>query len=258
MPVDRILYTRHITKDEAPAWLCPTCGAGHFRLDSQSLNTSWASESEQARSEEWFGAEHVELRFVALFKCDNEKCKEAASLAGRGEVQELHEDHMEDVKYVEVLFPTYVNPSPLLITLPLRCPNSVTEELIKSFTASWGDFPSAGNHIRTATELLLDSLRINKTAPIKNKTKRHSLTLHERIETIKTKHPNVHEHLLAIKWLGNAGSHSASLTRDSVFDALDIFESVLEELYSNHPKNIKQLVTAVNLRKGPVRKRTQA
>lgn len=105
-----------------------------------------------------------------------------------------------------------------------------------------------------AVELLLDALRIKKLT-INKHGKRMRLCLHDRIVSMKSKYPTVHNKLLAIKWLGNEGSHPGTLTRDLVFDALDIFESVLDKLYSKHPMTIEKLVHAVNLRKGPPRKK---
>lgn len=254
MPVDRVLYAKYLTRQEAPPWPCPACGSGHYRLLQPSLHSEFTSGTQQAWSEEWFGAEHVEMRFVALMKCDNKKCSESASIAGRGEVLEFPDERMEKIEHQDIFYPTYVVPSPTLIELPTRCPQNVSEELAKAFVASWGDFSAAGNHIRAATELLLDALKIKKTKA-QGARNRVPLNLHSRIESIKAKYPAVYELLLAIKWLGNAGSHPGALTRNSVFDAFDILESALNSLYSDHPKAIGKLVRAVNRRRGPHRKR---
>ena len=60
--------------------------------------------------------------------------------------------------------------------------------------------------------------------------------------------------LYAIKWLGNAGSHSSSeITLDDVFDAYELMHHVLIELYQ--PKNrLNKLAKAIRKRKGPLRK----
>lgn len=256
MPVDRHLFTSPIMGATAPHWRCPTCATGYFRLDKKSVLTSYDSDSESAKNEIWFDAEHVSQRFVAMLKCDNKQCRDSAVASGAGTVDAQPDERMERLEYIDVLHPTYVNPSPPLIDIPKRCPDVVVDELRAAFVASWGDFPAAGNHIRAAVEHLLDALGVNKTNGRKGAARRF-LTLHTRIGNLKAAHHAVRDELMAIKWLGNAGSHIGGLTRESVFDALDIFEAVLHGLYLDHPKAIKQLVKMVNKRKGPGRKRAK-
>lgn len=225
-----------------------------LRLDASSLAFAMSSESARASDEEWFDANHVEYRFTALLKCDNSACREVAPVAGLGEVDEVPDERMERLEYVEQFFPTYFDPSPILISIPTRCPASVREQLQASFSASWTDANSAANRIRVAVELLLDSLRIPRTRKAKN-GRRHRQSLHERIESLPQQRAEIKDLLLAIKWLGNYGTHETTLTQDSVYDALDIFEVVLTSLYSEHPRRIKQLVKVVNKRRGPVRRK---
>lgn len=254
MPVDRELYTQSIKKDGAPNWPCPRCSGGHLRLETESLTRSWTADTQEASDHEAFEASWVEQRFVAMLKCDNVKCKEPVVLAGTGRVEEWPDEHLTEMFYEDVFTPAYVFPSPRLIALPPNAPSAVVEELNQAFTASWSDFASAGNRIRAAAECLMDALRIPKTT-VNAKGKKEPLKLHSRIDKTKAKYPTTHQSLLAVKWLGNAGSHSTVLTRDAVFDALDIFEAVLHELYSTHPSAIKKLVAQVNARKGPTRAR---
>lgn len=253
MPVNRELYVASLTKEGAPNWPCPRCNGGHFRLRPETLHSSWTADTQAASSEEAFEASWVEQRFVAMLKCDNGKCGEVAMVVGTGKVNEWPDEHLTKMLYEDEFIPTYVLPSPRLIAIPANCPAAVAAELEKAFVASWGDYSSAGNRIRVAAEHLLDALRIpRQTVGVKGKLER--VSLHSRINRIKEKYPEAHDSLLAIKWLGNAGSHS-DLTRDEVYDALDIFESVLSGLYSKHPSVIKRLVRSVNARKGPRRKR---
>ena len=51
--------------------------------------------------------------------------------------------------------------------------------------------------------------------------------------------------LRAIRWIGNQGSHT-ELTRDNIFEALDIVDSVLEHLFNDHGKRVKERVEATN------------
>lgn len=225
-----------------------------LKLDSDSLKHAYSGESSRAADAEWFGAEHVDFRFTCLMKCENTNCKEVSVACGRGDLEEHPDERMENITYEQAFYPTYFKPSPILIVIPVRCPAPVREELCAAFVGSWGEFATAANRIRVAVEKLLDALKIPKT--IKNKAgKRLPITLHARIQSLPTKHEAVKTSLLAIKWLGNYGSHETDMSRDSIFDALDIFETVLTALFSEHPRRIERLVAAVNKHKGPARRR---
>lgn len=254
MPVDRNLYSKSITKEGAPNWPCPRCRGGHFRLVPDSLVSSWTGDTRASSSDESFDPSWVELRFGAMLKCDNHRCSEIAVVAGTGMVAERPDEYMGNMSYEDVFSPKYFLPSPRLIDIPVNAPAKVVSELEQAFVASWSDYASAGNRIRAAIERLLDSLRVQRLT-VNVKGKREPINLHNRISKIKGKHTAAHDSLIAIKWIGNAGSHSNALTREAVFDALDIFESVLAGLYSKHPSVITRLVKSVNARKGPARKR---
>lgn len=206
----------------------------------------------EIQDEEWFDASIDERRFVAMVECDNVRCQETASVAGKGWVDEWVD--RGERYYRNIFLPDFVRPSPRLIVIPSQCPPEIRTELDYAFVASWGDFAGAANHIRTATERLLDSLKIPKQV-INAKRKRTPIVLHNRIQKLEKTHPVVHDYLMAIKLLGNAGSHTDTLTRDDVFDALDIFESVLDTVYSRHAATLRRLVKKVIARRGPVRKR---
>lgn len=79
------------------------------------------------------------------------------------------------------------------------------------------------------------------------------MSLHDRIMNLPSSRSNVKDQILAIKWLGNHGTHAAIMTRSAVYDAIDIFEMVLSILYSDHPARMKKRVSGVNKRGGPMR-----
>lgn len=252
MPVNRELYAQKITKESSPNWPCPRCGGGHLRLVRDSLYSCPTGDTNEESSEAHFEIEMGVLRFTAMLKCDNDRCRESSVVAGTGYVEDWSYEIQD---YREFYVPDYVCPSPNLITIPPKSPIEVTKEIKQAFVASWGDCSAAGNRIRVAAERLMDSIKIPKTTT-KN-GKRKLLSLHSRIDKAQKKYPRIHGSLLAIKWLGNAGSHSAALTQKDVFDAFDIFEIVLDELYSQHPSTTKALVRQINKRKGPARRKAE-
>jgi hypothetical protein len=155
---------------------------------------------------------------------------------------------------VEYFYPAYVSPSPPLIIIADVYPELVIEELRLSFASSWSDFSSAGNHIRAAVERLLDYLKEPRYRRKSGKQVR--LTLHSRIKELANRNKELSDSLLAIKWLGNQGSHSDKLTRNDIFDALDILDFILNDLFICPQMKIKKLVTKINKAKGPVKKRS--
>jgi hypothetical protein len=82
-----------------------------------------------------------------------------------------------------------------------------------------------------------------------------SVTLHKRIENLQATRPKLKElcdQMMAVKHLGNAGSHPGIQVRDTdVFDALDILERILQDTYSGHPGQLARAVKQINKRKGP-------
>ncbi len=255
MPVDRKLAAESISNEACPAWKCPSCEAGLFRLEKDTLHYQLEGHLELVWREDWFDpATDAKYRFTALLRCTNDRCLEVASVAGHGTSFEDPDEEANRMDYAEEFFPTYFNPSPPLIDVPPACPVDVAAQLKRAFVASWDEPGAAAGRVRIATELLLTHLKVARTKP-KRGGGRTRLNLHQRIEVLPAKHADVRDALLAIKWLGNAGAHEAEMSRDTVYDAFDILELVLRKLYSKDHEAVERLVKAVNKRKGPAVKR---
>ena len=97
----------------------------------------------------------------------------------------------------------------------------------------------------------MDDRGIAKKAKNK-KGKFDALTLHARLERFAAKNQQVGEHLLAIKWLGNSGSHASELTKHDVMDAFELLEHALEEIYDSKTSRLNTLSASINKKKGPV------
>lgn len=253
MPVKRELWKESITKAYVPSWHCPACDGGYLRQKPGSLHFEETSESVKAREDEAWDPDWIEYRFSCLLMCNNERCKEPVVVAGQGRIEMVQTSAEGDSAYVEFFYPEYMSPSPPLVPIPKEYPDAVVSELKKAFVAAWGDFPSAGNHIRSAVERLLDYLKEPKSK-LGRSGKRERLPLHTRIVNIASRDKQLSESLLAVKWLGNVGSHSDDLTREDIFDALDIVDVILDDLFVRHRARIKKLVTAINKNKGPSKK----
>lgn len=249
MPVDRVLFTSNFSKHGAPNWPCMTCRGGHLRLDPASLNHLPTAQSRKGWDHPGHDHDWDTLRAVALVVCDNPKCQEPATVCAEGKWEEDGDWEQQQMEYTAFFLPTHFCPSPPLIEVPDACPEEAHAEIRLAFVSSWSDQAAAANHIRTAVERLLDARRIPKM--ITRASGRKRLPLHDRIELLKTREPDAYAALMAIKWLGNAGSHTDDLNREDVFKAFDILEVALHDLYVGHAKKIGRLIASINTHKGP-------
>jgi hypothetical protein len=85
------------------------------------------------------------------------------------------------------------------------------------------------------------------------------LTLHRRIELIPKKHQHLQDLFFAVKWLGNAGSHSdKAVTKDDVLDAYEIMAEILQDLFVKKTSRVKHLAKLINKTKGPAKPKKKA
>jgi Domain of unknown function (DUF4145) len=209
--------------------------------------------------EDWSPGD-AEYRFSALLECKNHLCREVIAIAGHGHgyYEQVYYsdpetgDSESDMTYTEKFYPNYINPSPALIVIPTLCPKNIKEELSKAFISSWGDPYAALNYIRSSVEQLLGHLKI-ESMQIKPSGESIRIPLHNRILILSTQNKLIGDCLQAIKWLGNAGSHADEISRNDVYDALDIIEMVLDDLFVRHREKLISLISVINEQKGPSR-----
>lgn len=85
--------------------------------------------------------------------------------------------------------------------------------------------------------------------------KRKNLNLHERINSLPNKYHDIQDLFMAVKWLGNAGSHSGNtVSPDDVLDAYELMEKLLTEVFDEQSKKLKALAKNINKKKGPTTK----
>lgn len=68
-------------------------------------------------------------------------------------------------------------------------------------------------------------------------------TLHDRIENYKKTKPQICTLLLALKIVGNEGSHTSKIKNEDILDAFKILEQVIDDLYI---KKRKRIMTIAN------------
>jgi len=165
------------------------------------------------------------------------------------QVSDQHEEAL-----IEEFTPTFFHPTLNIFRISENCPELVKNEIIDSFKLFWFDLPSCANKVRTSLELLLNEQKVNKTTSTK---KGRRLKLHERIVEYKKKNEQVADFLLAIKWIGNTGSHIGTLERNDLLDAYELLDFSLSKLYDNKETELEKLQREINKRKGTRKKTTR-
>lgn len=247
MTVDRSLYAAAF--DTLPDWPCPTCGKGHLKADKGLLLNKETGPSKAIRDHGAWDPDWIKSRFAGLLECNFANCGDLVAILGDVAVEEYYEtDHEGELsrEYRDLFKPISLSPPPLPITPPAKTPDLVKGALGEAAGLLWQSPEGAANQVRQAVEHLMDEQGMAKSDP------GIYLPLHNRIKEFEAKDAKNAEILLAVKWLGNSGSHVGDLTRDDVFDAFDMIELVLVNLYDTTTADIMAKVKAINAHKGPV------
>ncbi len=79
----------------------------------------------------------------------------------------------------------------------------------------------------------MDHMKVSKQITTK-RGKSQDLALHARIELFAKTSPDVGSKLLAIKWIGNSGSHSDQLQSEDILDVFDLLSYAFGEIFEKN------------------------
>lgn len=255
MAIDRIIYKSSFSKGNQPQWSCPTCSKGILVGLKGSFHYEELSESRNARSHSDWDPDWIVYTYSCVLKCANPNCREVVSSVGVGHVDydPIFEDdgseHPTGVEYYDCFVPKFFHPHLKIFNIPKKVPDYISLEIEKSFELFFADPHSAANHIRTALEKILDYLKVRKYRNIKGK--RIGISLHKRIGLLQKKYTQFEKQFLAIKWLGNTGSHGSQITIDDIIDSYEILDYLLDELFDQKSRSIEKLSRTINKKRGP-------
>lgn len=242
--MDKQLWNRPFHKDACPPWPCPVCNSGVLILMPEALREHATIESMRGHNEDWWGPENVVLSFTAWAECSNKKCAEEFAISGTGFVDQVPiGDDMQQSEYVDFFTPRHVQPALHLCTLPTNCPDEVRLALEAAFGLYWQSKPATAGRIRVALERLLDHLGI----PSKNSTGK-TIALGIRIDQFSKSDPINGAYLMALKWLGNVGSHTTEVDTNDLLDAFEVFEHVLAELIGHRSAAVANLAAQLTVK----------
>ncbi|HLX60299.1 MAG TPA: DUF4145 domain-containing protein [Planctomycetota bacterium] len=213
-------------------------------MEAEDIESKAASSHEDWEPTWYTGA------FAGFIQCNNPDCRQSVAVLGT-----VSNDDRDDDEGGREIFSVY---APKIFIPPLHLfnivstwPIEIRNALIAAFQQVFIDPGSAVNHLRTVIEELLTSLgyaryEIKKGAP------RKFISLHSRIDRFAKDQPQHKDTLLAAKWIGNAGSHPGSITKDDAFDAFDLIEFALNEILGKQSKSIATLAKKVNKSRKPL------
>lgn len=236
-------------------WVCPTCCNGMLRIKEDTFHKNEIRNSRDHSHDEW-EPEWVQYVFSCMLVCKNDLCKETVSCAGVGGVESnfgYDENNEPDYSYDDFFLPKFFEPHLRLFNIPEGCPKSVSNPLNESFRHFFSSPSAASNNVRVALEELLTELKVRRFNLVNSKQR--FMNLHQRISLIPPKIAHLKENLLAIKWLGNAGSHgNGKISLDDVMDSYEQIEHILDEIYTSKRKKLATMAKLINRKRGPVRR----
>ncbi len=239
-----------------PPWLCQSCEGGTYSGLEKKKQIIETGPSKAAHAHEAWDPDWIVERFTYFLECNS--CKEIAAVVGTTS-NFLHQyygpNDDADTHLATTLHPEHITPAPLVFALPKKTPRQIADEVKRAFSLLWSDHEACASRIRTCIELLLDDIKISKTR-MTNEGKERELSLHKRIEKYSEIDKESADLLLAVKWIGNAGSHSntAGLERNDILDVFEILDFVLEQNYVGQRKRLATLAAAINDAKGKPKK----
>lgn len=246
--MNRSLWTRSLGTNSCPAWPCPVCRKGTLALIPKSLVYKETVVSKRAHGHEEWDPDWVTHKFTAWAECRHPTCKQEFAIAGTGGVEPEFDAERAYV-WEEYFSPLFCQPMPCMIDIPAKCPEEVRNELQEAFALFWSNRAACAGRIRVALESLMNHLGVPKRKKEKN-GRYFDLSLHARIDAFaKTKSP-VGSQLMALKWLGNAGSHSTEVSKDDLLDAFEIMEHSLVEIIDKRSAKVAALAKKLTKKHG--------
>lgn len=237
--MDRHIWTQELSTHYCPPWPCSVCRKGTLALIKDSLLFKETVESVRSHKQEGFDFDWIAYVFTAWAQCTHPSCKQEFAIAGTGGVapQWLTED---DWGYDDYFSPKICNPMPDIFVFPAKCPDDIKGELRGAFSIFWSNHAACAGRLRVALECLMNHVGVPKRRRGAN-AKFFDLTLHARIDAFAKSEPTIGSQLMALKWLGNTGSHDSNVSTADLLDAFEIMEHALAEIIGGHSARVAAL-----------------
>jgi uncharacterized protein DUF4145 len=183
---------------------------------------------------------------IGQCRCNNRECQEFVHFIGSYVTE--RDDSDDPPVFLQKFVIKFFFPAVPLIRIPPATPEVVASLLRRSFTVAFTDQSASGNLLRSSIEALLTKHRVARF--VTSHGRRHRLTLHQRIARLPSRFRSKTDPLSALKWIGNAASHS-ELSVEGLRLAFEILQRLLEDLYGTEERELKKAIRRVNRRRKP-------
>lgn len=246
--MNRYIWTQEFTEHSCPPWPCSVCDKGTLTLIKNSLISKETVESVRSHGHEDFDFDWIAYVFTAWAQCTHPSCKQEFAIAGIGGVapQYLSE---EEWGYDDYFTPRFCNPMPDIFKFPSKCPEDVKNELSAAFSLFWSNRAACAGRLRVSLEYLMNHIGIPKRKKGTN-GKFSELTLHARIDAFAKSEPAIGSQLMALKWIGNTGSHDTFVSQYDLLDSFEIMEHALAEIIGGHSARVAALAKKLTKKHG--------
>ncbi|HDQ4152932.1 DUF4145 domain-containing protein [Pseudomonas aeruginosa] len=243
--MDDVYFNTAFTQDAIPSYKCPACMKAN--LVEEEFMPSCTAYTRIHRGEDWWGPECEELIFRLTLKCP--RCDDLVFVHGDGYIDEeitTEGEHDWSKRWVSYYQPKNFFPPLKFIDCPAATPREVQASLNSASCLYYSHPAAACNCLRMAAEDILTSLGV--AIPEAGEF----VSFGNRIKQLPEKSTE-YNLLDAVRWLGNAGSHSGSkITHKDAEHAFTVIDLLIEEVYSDRKKKIHELAAAIREHKGPV------
>lgn len=244
----RGLYTKPFRYPGVVYWDCPFCVNGTLSVIKDTFHYNETVKSKSRHHLEDFTPFDIDYVYSCLLRCL--KCGNVFSNAGTGYISmeyECDENGYHPDYSKKEFSPKYFHPNLKIFKLPEGIDKEVEKEINKSFSLFFCDPSSSANHVRIALENLLTYLEIDEIGGSKS-----AMSLHNRIQKLSGNNEKYKEGLLAIKIIGNTGSHNGGeVYKNDVLDSYEIINSLLIEIFDKKSEKINKIITEIKNTKRP-------
>lgn len=244
---------RYFTNKNPIDYSCPNCNIGILKIDNDKLLIKVKPGQEEM---ERYGYQNgIEYIFTAILVCKNNECGSVVSMTG-----DLQKDiriglELDNGEWVEDSIseykPKFCHPPLRLIPIGKDVRKEVKEQLLLSFSHFYNDLSSCANRIRNCIELILDDLNAAKKYRNGVNVLRPFRTLHDRITNYQKSNKRIGNLLLAIKIIGNEGSHIGVVEVQDIIDAYEFLERILDHVYHKTEKDLHLRASEIVSRNKP-------
>lgn len=231
-------FDRHLSVE----WPCPMCHQKTLQIIEDSFMYKQTAGTRNAwMGEDWYDPEESKSVFVCMAECSRPSCQEVVACSGTGGT-ERDWDSVKGDQLIDWFEPKSFSPALHPFEISEQCPKEIREPLTAAFSVYLTQPGSAANLIRIAIEQILTAIGV---PGLNNQQGR--IPLHNRLDKLQGQYAPYKDTLMAIKFLGNAGSHTYDEVKiDDIETAYEIMDYVVTDLFSGRKESIDVLCQRLN------------